>query len=187
MDCNKAFSWMMRYMDGVLPEKDAVKLGQHLASCAACREAFDLYDTLMLDFAAAETPEAPQGFEAAVMTRIAALPALYPSRGLHFDHIACWVWGGFSVLAGFGFLLFMNQEALLAYAASNPQYQMVFAFVLPIAEQVVGLLTRLGQQARDVFAAVTGVMSEWRYVFVGVLAVLAVIQYRMYQKDKANA
>lgn len=77
MNCDQYREWMSAEIDGMLDEKQARLLQQHLADCPACRQAkADLEKTVALIRALPEMA-APQNLPDAVRQRIAAKPKIH--------------------------------------------------------------------------------------------------------------
>lgn len=76
MTCEQMTALMNSHAD-MAGDSDAAK---HMESCPACREAYTAHMALAADLKALELPESPEGFEAAVAARIAAMALGTPAQ-----------------------------------------------------------------------------------------------------------
>ncbi len=187
MDCDRANDFMMRYMDGELSQNDANDLSLHFETCKTCKSDFILYDQILSDFSGLEIINAPEGFEAAVMSKINELPSISAKVVSTIENMMCLAWGAFSVLFGFGFLAVINRETILAYVYSKPEYS-TFATVLTyVSDYMFRFSTNLVTLTNDLLATTAGYITSSRFVLLGIFATLAVAQYVMHQRDKVEA
>lgn len=185
MDCDKTNALIMHYMDGNLAEKEAQLLNAHLSSCQRCKEDFELYDTILEGFGTIEVVEAPAGFEEAVICKLNALPNIHEKAARYLENVSCWIWGSFSVLAGVGFLLFMNQEALMQYLHQNPQLAGLTALFEPISAFVTTFANQYYYQMQDILQSLSSYLAGGRYILLGIFIVLALAQFFTHRKDKS--
>ena len=186
MDCNKTNTFMTHYMDGNLTEDEEHMLNSHLVTCSKCKEDFSLYDTILEGFATMEVLEAPVGFEDAVMCKINALPNIHEKTARYLENVSFWIWGSFSVLAGVGFLLFINQEALMQYFYANPQLAGVAELFEPVSQFVTAFSSQYYYQMQDMFADLSVYLAGGRYVILAILAVLALLQIFVHKESKVK-
>ena len=71
MDCNKAETAMMQFLEKRVKPRMAAALARHVLQCDGCREMFIAMD----EASEVELTDAPSGFTEAVMAKVAALPA----------------------------------------------------------------------------------------------------------------
>ena len=150
----------------------------------------DLDVDAMLTEAMRDLPEEeftiPDGFEELVMRQIRALPE--PKKyAATLDTLLCVIWGSFSCLFGLGVLAVMNRTAIMAYIASNPVlsgYADTFAalsgYVDAIADEAIVFVS-------GALTSLSGYISASRYVLMLIIAVLVMIQYVVYRKNKVKA
>lgn len=84
MNCRSAEDEIQRSLDGALTPGERARLDAHVASCAACRRAWDEHRLLARAAGRWTRPQDDPGnaFTAEVLARIAARPATVPSRSL---------------------------------------------------------------------------------------------------------
>jgi anti-sigma factor RsiW len=80
MRCSSVRRRLSAYVDGELPAREARKLESHLAGCQRCSADYEEMAEVHHLFAGAQRYSAPQGFPAAVMEKVQALPtkAFFP-------------------------------------------------------------------------------------------------------------
>jgi hypothetical protein len=118
MDCPKAETAMMSYVEKTIKPEDARDLAIHVLRCEPCRELY-----LMMDVAAevSESPltEAPAGFTERVVERIqadgvtlaTATPKTVPTQGNTLLRV---LWGLSGIVTGVALLLALNPEWRMA-------------------------------------------------------------------------
>ena len=145
---------------------------------------------LLLDEVMQKLPEeeflAPEGFEELVMRRIRALPEV--RRGFNsLDSLLCVVWGAFSCLFGLGFLAVINRGAIMEYMTDSAvlgEYAETFD---TLSAYIDDAAAAAAAAAGNLIAAVSGYVTASRYVLMLIIAVLAMIQYVVYRKNKVKA
>ena len=145
---------------------------------------------LLLDEIMRETPEAeflaPEGFEEFVMQRIRALPEV--KRGFNsLDSLLCVVWGAFSCLFGLGFLAVINRGAIMEFMTGSAALSGYAEAFYTLSAYIDDAAAAAAATAGNVFTVVSGYVSASRYVLMLIIAVLAMIQYVVYRKNKVKA
>ncbi|MCL2617526.1 MAG: zf-HC2 domain-containing protein [Defluviitaleaceae bacterium] len=153
----------MDYMDGRLGEAQLNMLHKHMESCPQCREDFELYiaiqDTLHEDM---PKHAAPEGFDDAVMRRIAELPDEAGASN------AGYVWGGAAAAA------------------------LVLAPMLEGIPVVGGYVERAGAVAASIAYAAGGtsvvlleMLAQAQIVVLCIFVCLTLLQFAVYKQEKA--
>ena len=184
MECDSADLLLMKYMDNTLNESETERLNAHLETCESCRKSFVVYDEIMRNFTE-QTVYAPDNFEALVMDKIRALPAEHKSLA-SADNLLCVVWGIFSVLFGLGFLAVINKDAIILALSDNPSfaaYADMLETVSRLADRAINSLT---SAAGTFFTALSGYIASSRYILMLIIAVLVLVQYVVYRKNKVE-
>ncbi|MDR1913749.1 MAG: zf-HC2 domain-containing protein [Clostridiales bacterium] len=178
MDCESANSLMMKYMDGDLSEHEAARLNHHITECAACKEEFMLYDSIVKDFSALTLVKAPDDLESRVMSSIYALPAY---TGQTVSHIMYGFWGLIAVIMSLGALLVMNRDYILEQMALNPSFAPILIFLNPLAASVKTLFAQTQMLVQQAGAVVEPGLN---WVVPIAVCSLAVAQFIIYHNEK---
>ena len=187
MDCKEADKLMMKYMDSVMTEAEALLLGTHIESCANCREAFAIYDMMMDDFSDLELMEAPEGFELEVMEKINELPTVSEKIMNNMDNANNLVWGTFSVLLGIATLITMNRDLILKYMISNETLNPYAQMVTENIEYFQTIFTNIETSFYAMLTVFNTYIAEGKYFILVVFAVLIAVQVYIYRKEKVDA
>ena len=182
MDCENANLLLMKYMDSALSETEADLLAKHLDSCDKCQEDFNVYDEMMGGFPI-ETTIAPDNFESLVMAKIRELPE---PKYANSDSMLCVVWGVFSVLFGLGFLAVINREAIIQSISANPALSGYADILISVSNFVERFVYAFTNAADSFFVAASGYIASSRYLLMLIVAVLVMVQYVIYKKNKVE-
>ena len=118
MKCEDAEMLMMKYMDGEINEIEAESLNGHLLVCPKCRQACEVYDSMLSGMSEMETAEAPEGFENAVMMKIRAIEKpepVYSSR----DKFKIRFGGSFAAVLFIGLMLMAYRDDIIGVLSLN--------------------------------------------------------------------
>jgi len=187
MECHRADELIMKYMDSVLDESEAAKLGEHLTDCPGCAEDFKMYDSILTGFSEMDMISAPEGFEERVMRRVAELPSVAAKLTSSVENMMCLVWGSVSALFGIGFLAALNREMIMEYMYSQPGlagYASALALIGEYSSALANALTLIMAQTAYSMA---GYVSTSRYVLIAILAALAAARLAAGRRAKASA
>ena len=181
VDCDKASDLMMKYMDGVLTDAEAVSLNRHIKICSQCEEDFLMYDSIMNNFSEGTLSEPTEGFEGRVMALIMQLPE---TEVKSVNRPLFGVLGVFSVLLSLGIILDMNKESLLNWMRQYPQLDPLFRVFDPVSGAVSGI----SLQVSDAFARISSyfqqIGSGLNYVPLMLFGVLAAAQIIIYSRER---
>ena len=181
MDCEKANDLMMKYMDGILTESEAVSLNRHIKTCGQCEADFLVYDGIMDDFSGMTLSEPPEGFELRVMSIIRQLPDV----GIKSVQRSMYgVLGIFSVLLGLGIILDMNKELLFNWMSQYPQLEPLLDVYAPVADAVRDVSLRVSSAMSQFFAYMQQISSGLYYVPLLLFGVLTAAQYVIYRRER---
>lgn len=184
-ECLKASDMMMKYMDGELCEKEAVKLREHVALCPSCKADFELYDFICEKLTDnGGLTSAPEKFTESVMNLVAALPTPKKQAASAFDRIMGVTLGLFSLLFGLGFLLVINRDQIIARLYSIPALQGYVQIVEPRAQWIGEAFAGLLESVQAGFMSAFGFISEHRFIIFGVFAVLVVGQVILFRSAR---
>ncbi|MDR1067488.1 MAG: zf-HC2 domain-containing protein [Clostridiales bacterium] len=184
ISCAFANRIIMKYMDGRATEKELALLRAHAGECPSCGEDLELYGRLMTDFNQECLEEAPDGFDDAVMTKIAALDITRESVQARVESFMCCASGVFSALIGVGVLLFLNKEPLLNYLAGNERFLNlidVWASVSIFADRLSAGATAFMSSSA---AAVAPYLSNARPTLLVAALALGFTRYILYKRVK---
>jgi hypothetical protein len=126
---------MMKYMDGEITSQDAQRLNQHILACKECKEAFLVYDGMMNEMNDMPQVAAPEGFECAIMAKIAELPqaqTVYSTR----DKVKMLVAGTFAMLLSIGALLIGYRDTIISSLAKSEHFGVHIQNLIPVVERV---------------------------------------------------
>ena len=193
-ECDKAHDLMMKYMDGELNEKEAAVLREHAAGCETCKADFEIYDFISGELNTGGTGDrgrsplhdAPPDFTENVMRVIVTLPTPKKVTKSGFERAAYIIAGVASMLFGLGFLLVLNRESIINYLSGIPALDGFMSAIVPITETVGEDMSGAVGGVYGMFLSVLHFMTEYRYLLVGLIAVLAAVQVIMYYR-KASA
>ncbi len=186
LDCKKADIFIMKYLDGCLATDDAKKLNTHIKGCETCRGDFFMYDSIIKVVETATITEAPPNFECNVMEKINSLEMAFTKKTMDYTDFLLAVWGTFSILFGFGVVLSVNRQDILQYFSHNPVFSDYATTIDMLSVQAMQYLGNITAFVNNVFNAVYSSIEAVRFVFLGIVAVLFVVQYFVYRKEKVQ-
>lgn len=138
MNCKDAEKFIMNYMDNTLSEQDAIKLNEHLKQCAECREAFEVYETMMNHFQDIEMVEAPVGFEQELMIKINVIEPVYlTQKPISIEWLHSLVWGLITLLFGTGVILNVYKDKIMVYISQNQYTAEFYQTISPVGNLFV--------------------------------------------------
>lgn len=183
MDCEKANSLMMKYMDGVLTESEAASLNRHIKTCGRCEEDFLAYDGIISGFSEIELCEPPEGFELRVMNIVRQLP----EAGMKYINRPLFgVLGVFSVLSGLGVILAMNKEALLSWIMRYPALKPLLDIYMPVSSAVGNISYQASAALAKASLYLQQIWSNLYYVPLLLFAALAAAQFVIYRRERVS-
>lgn len=193
MDCDRAQTAMMQYMDKQIKPAEAASLARHVLKCESCRESFLLFDAAMdvsSDEAWAVT-EAPAGFTEAVMEKVRLLPAHRPvsvaKRETQHgkDTVASRVILGLcAILLGAALLLTYNYDTLSVSLADNTVFIAVSGALNAAARFLESSFNSFIQAAST---QVPGMISEVSYMSLALVLMSGAILIVMQRGEKLKA
>ena len=187
MGCKEADELMMKYMDSVMTEEEAMRLGVHIESCASCKEAFSIYDMMMDDFLDLELIEAPDGFELQVMEKINELPLVSEKIKNSVDNATTLVWGTFSVLLGAATLITMNRDVILDYMISSETLAPYAQMIQVNMEHFEMIFANAQATLYSMLTVFNTYIAGSRYIILTIFVGLIVAQLYIYRKEKVDA
>ena len=187
MECKFADELMMKYMDGMITEKEANHLHDHLSQCDACTESFKVYDDILADFAEAPLYEAPDGFEEAVMAKVAACEVPYQKRAQGIDNLFTFAVGFVSVLFGIGFLLVMNREQIIHFMENSELFGGYARVISPMLNLVLEYTSNFMNAVIGFAVTMSGFVSDFRFIILAGCVALLATQYMIRKKGKVGA
>jgi len=186
MDCSKAGSYMMKYMDQILSEEETFKLNEHLEKCASCKADFIVYQHMMSSFCLEESNiEAPEGFADRVMCKINSMEPYKPDNFLpegFLENAAYILWSIFSVSIGAGLLLTFNHEQVMKLLSYTPSW--LESWLNSIVFNLEQMVMQLSLSVSAIFDSTLLYINDFRDIFLVVFLILAAIQLFLYQKEK---
>jgi len=182
MDCEKAGSLMMKYMDGVLTDVEALSLNHHMQTCGHCLEDFMAYDSIINGFSEMTLSEPPEDFENNVMAIIRQLPEaeLKPASKQLYG-----IWGVFSVLLGLGIILDMFKDSLLSWMSQYPQFEPLLNIYTSSSDAVNGISIQVSAALSQAFTYMSQAGASLSYVALMLFIVLAAAQVVIYRRERA--
>jgi len=116
MDCLKAETAMMHYVEQTLKPKDIAPLATHILQCEPCRALYLLLDEQAEILAAPqpESEEMPSYFTQAVMNKVRNQPAYVPTPTASISQRIMWV--ATCILMGTASLLALNPHWAITFA-----------------------------------------------------------------------
>lgn len=190
--CDRNIDLMMKYMDGGLDDFEKMNLEKHMEVCKICAEDFMAYSEILQGFEEMELQEAPEGFDQAVMAKIAQMD-LYAAEKTAESRktkiIDGFIFGAFGIVAFVLFsgvaLAFFGGE-ILSWFYGLGLYG-VAGFVAPIVEICSVIVGTISNWA--VGLAVT--MPQETMIFYGlsflvVFSILIFLQVQMSRKGESS-
>lgn len=183
MNCEDAQSYMMAYMEKEITKEEAELLALHLASCALCRDAFEVYDTMAETLACLPDYEAPEGFEAAVLSKISALPV---KRILWTweDRVRTVLYSVFSLLFGIGSVLAFFREPIMTALGGNPFFSGYIERLTPVANAVASHTRELSVLLFSSITAVNSMVANAMGVLCLLLSIVCGMQIYLVRKRR---
>jgi len=184
MDCEKAGSLMMKYMDMILTDAEALSLNRHIKTCDQCKVDFLVYDSIMNSFSEMSLIEAPEGFEDRVMEKIAQLPEpRTKAAGIQLSGLV----GVFSVLIGLGFILILSKDAIIGWMHTFPQFEPLLSIIVPISTAIDNISYQVSTAISEFALSLQQIGPDLTFVPLLLFGVLAGIQFFMYRKERVVA
>jgi len=191
--CEKSNELMMRYMDGLLDDFDAMNLNKHIESCKTCREDFAMYTEILQGIGGGlEIVEAPGGFEDAVMAQIEDIKIYFPAKvrnkGKIIDSILFVIWGLGASAFVLGGLMFALQDQIFAWLDYNGLYT-TSAALRPFAAWITEFGASVAYYAAATSEWLAATMGAYWFAFVvafGGLVSLAMLTMKMSPKYAKN-
>lgn len=188
MECNDADFYIMKYMDDEITEEEAEKLNSHLQGCAHCREAFQIYDSMLMQFSALPEFKAPENFEMEVMAKITML-----SEGKYEVILTAkekvWrnVWGTFTVLFGAGTILVLYREPIMLSLSQNPYIGDHIKQLMPVAQRVTESTEVIRSTMDSTIQWTDTILTNSMGLLFAILAALCAVQfYLLHRRRKPN-
>jgi len=115
MDCLKAETAMMHYVEQTLKPKDIQPLATHILQCEPCRALYLLLDEQAEILAAPQPAEdMPANFTQAVMARMRTQPAYVPTPAASIGQRI--LWGAVGIFMSTALLLALNPHWAISFA-----------------------------------------------------------------------
>lgn len=190
MKCIEANNYIMKYMDGEITSDEATTLNEHLLKCQSCKQEFDIYESMIVQFEALPNFEAPDGFELEVMTQITALSENiyqvdYQLKEKSADSLWKGIWGTFTVLIGAGTILVLYRDPIMASLAQNPYVGTQIQRMMPVADKVAQASQIIKLVIDKTVSAADVVLSNSMGIVFAMLAVICGVQvYLLHRKRK---
>ncbi|MCI8342197.1 MAG: hypothetical protein HFE62_03155 [Firmicutes bacterium] len=175
MKCQDAELLMMKYLDRELNEFEAESLNKHLTECSTCREAFDIYDSMAVQMDQAEQANAPEGFEAAVMAKVAALEKVYLPYTF-WDKFKTRFVGSFALLFCVGAMLLSYREKILEIFSENPNFSEKTKVLAIFAENIASQTYRLTETMSRIFENADRILTSGSTFIAFSIAALCALQ-----------
>jgi len=175
---------MMKHMDGVIGDEEAERLRSHIGTCAKCEDDFMIYEEIMNGLPG-RTVFAPDNFENLVMEKIYALPE-NKKHFIKLDGLLCVVWGLLTALAGLALFTAANRDAALDFVAARPSLTGLTDAIIVVSRIVENAAAFLRGSASAVASSVSGYVESSRFMLMLIIAVLAMVQYVVHKKNKAE-
>ncbi|MDR3239289.1 MAG: zf-HC2 domain-containing protein [Clostridiales bacterium] len=187
MECEKAGGYMMKYMDGVLAEPEALWLNKHILQCEHCKEDFFLYDHIMEHFAKMPLCDAPANFEERVMARIRLLPAPAALTD-SLERAFCGIWGVFFVLMALGLLLGMSKDAVIAWLSERAGLALapLAALMASASDDVTRVSNLFLMNMSQFLTRIWQFFSGLQVILLIAMGLLILVQIVLYKKDKVD-
>ena len=178
--CKEIDGLFMKHLDGMITAAERDEVMAHLDECAPCREDFEVYETIRAALGE-NTPvcSAPEGFEEAIMQRIAELP----SRAEPFKNASFVLFGALAASAGaLGTFFFEDIAEALSRNIVLPDFLPAFeAFFESFMAPLAGFTAALGDTVLSLFEMLAQLQLALLIIFV----LLIMLQFVVYKFDKA--
>ena len=178
--CKEIDVLFMKHMDGMITAAERDEVRAHLDECGRCREDFEVYDTIKAALGE-NTPvcSAPEGFEEAVMQRIAKLP----SGADPLKNAAYVLFGALVVSIGaLGTFFFEDIVGALSRIAVFPSYLPALEASL---ESFMTSLTGFTAALGDIAVSLFEMLAQLQLALLIIFVLLVVLQFVVYKYDQA--
>jgi hypothetical protein len=187
MKCSKADQLMMKYMDGILSMEEAKQLNLHLTECDACKEEFFAYQKMIDVLQDGQFYKAPDDFESTVMNRIKDIEVEYEiKKTVPIETISAIVWGFFSLIFGIGVLLVLYRQPVLEYLVQNPYLGEWANSMIPAMDILSAYINDFKTEMTNILGTIKYIFEVLRLILIPIVAVLGVVKYYIYRKEKVE-
>lgn len=185
MKCNDADLYMMKYMDGEITKEQAELLNRHLLDCPHCQEEFQIYDSMLIQFAELPQWDAPEGFELEVMAKIRELSdGNYEVVFTAKEKLWRGVWGVFTVLFGAGTVLVLYREPIMLSLSQNPYVGSQIQKLMPVAKKAAESTEMVKSTVDSTLQLTDTVLSNSMSLLFAVLTVICAVQFYLLHRRK---
>ena len=180
VDCREIDDLFMKHMDGMITAAERDEVRAHLDECGRCREDFEVYEAIRAALGeSAPACSAPEGFEEAVMQRIAELPS-----GVNPLKRAAYVLFGALVVSigALGTFFFEDIAGALSQVAISLNYLPALEASL---ESVMTYLAGFAAALGDVAVSLFEMLAQLQLAFLIIFVLLIMLQFVVYNYDQA--
>lgn len=180
MNCKKAESFIMNYMDNTLSSDDAEELNKHLKTCDSCKESFTVYEMMLDTLENTELTTAPNDFEEKLMIKISSITPVYLTQNpISIEGINSLIWGIFTIFFGAGIMLNIYSEPIMNYISQNQYVADFYTVITPIGNLMSEYINSSFAYIESITISMGGVISYLK-IACGILAIiLCLIQLRI--------
>lgn len=177
MECKKANDLMMKYMDQIITENEALLLRDHVSSCADCLEDFKIYDEMMTDFADIEIISAPEGFEESVALKIEESGFVYKPRNKFINNLLTNLIGGVAVIFAIGFIFIVNRDNIMNFMLTNDFLSSYMDIITPMTNLITTYTNNFIAAVSQFASSVAVFAAGNKYYILGAFIALLIAQY----------
>ncbi len=197
MSCDKYYVHMMHYMDGAITTEEERLLREHIKTCSACKEDFEIYEEMLKGFSETEIINAPDGFEEAVMSKIQSLEHTYepmPAAALgitdrlttkeFFDLFLCYITGLCLLAFGGSITAVTYKTEIISFFTKYPQTWARISYLAPTLNRLEAAFNGLDQAIRLALSDIGTFAIESQILLLVAFCALAVVQYVFFYRKK---
>jgi hypothetical protein len=96
------------------------------------------------------------------------------------------IWGVFSVLVAFGYLLGKSKDFVIQWLAAHETLYPLAAVFTTVSETIASMTNALTAEFQRVTLLAGDVFAHMQFVLLAVAILLAVVQFFLYRKDKVE-
>lgn len=186
MNCKRAETLMMDYMDNILSQEDAKKLNEHIKECKQCKESFLIYE--MFSLKDEEIIEAPENFEKEVMMKISNITPSYLTKdNISMDSINAIIWGMFAMLFGIGIMFNLYDNSILNYISQNQYVASFYQTITPIGNLISKYINGSFEYLQNAILSMNNIIIYSKVICAVLIVILSLVQIKIKNKDKVGA
>ena len=178
--CKRINNLFMKHMDGLTNKAERDEMMSHINECVICREDFEVYETIRVTLEEnGQLCQAPEGFEASVMQKIANLPAKTP----HVMNIAYVILS--SLIISLGALVTIFVEDIASALAQSADFSVYIVALEGSLQTIILFISNIGTYLSGIAVLAFEMIAQVQLVILLIFVLLIMLQFLVYKYDKA--